>query len=87
MSSNPLVVVPARFSASASAHRYQALSTARTLSEGVLLAGGEPRFSPFMPFAEHLHGELKREHAFRSTWLAARRARRAGRGHIDGFAR
>ena len=42
MSTNPLVVVPARFSASASAHRYQALSTARTLSEGVLLAGGEP---------------------------------------------
>ncbi len=38
----PLVIIPARFSASASAHRYRALSTARTLSEGVLRAGGEP---------------------------------------------
>ena len=42
MSGKPLVVIPARFSDSASAHRYRALSTARTLSEGVLLAGGEP---------------------------------------------
>jgi putative glutamine amidotransferase len=42
MSRNPLVAVPARFSASASAHRYGALSTARSLSHGVLLAGGEP---------------------------------------------
>lgn len=42
MSATPLVAIPARFSASASAHRYAALSTARTLSEGVLRAGGEP---------------------------------------------
>jgi putative glutamine amidotransferase len=42
MSATPLVVIPARFSASASAHRYAALSTARALSEGVLRAGGEP---------------------------------------------
>ena len=42
MSASPLIVIPARFSASASAHRYAALSTARTLSEGVLRAGGEP---------------------------------------------
>jgi putative glutamine amidotransferase len=42
MSAAPLVVIPARFSASASAHRYRALSTARALSEGVLRAGGEP---------------------------------------------
>jgi putative glutamine amidotransferase len=42
MARNPLVAIPARFSASASAHRYRALSTARSLSEGVLLAGGEP---------------------------------------------
>ncbi len=42
MTGNPLVVIPARFSESASAHRYRALSTARSLSEGVLLAGGEP---------------------------------------------
>jgi putative glutamine amidotransferase len=40
--SAPIVAIPARFSASASAHRYRALSTARALSEGVLLAGGEP---------------------------------------------
>jgi putative glutamine amidotransferase len=38
----PLIAVPARFSATASAHRYRALSTARTLSAGVFRAGGEP---------------------------------------------
>ncbi|MGC4112985.1 MAG: type 1 glutamine amidotransferase [Nocardioides sp.] len=42
MTGRPLIVVPARFSESASAHRYRALTTARTLSAGVLLAGGEP---------------------------------------------
>ena len=42
MSGRPLIAVPSRFSASASAHRYRALTTARTLSEGVLRAGGEP---------------------------------------------
>lgn len=42
MPSSPLVVIPARFSEHASAHRYRALSTARALSEGVLRAGGEP---------------------------------------------
>lgn len=42
MSANPLVAIPARFSANASAHRHAALSTARALSEGVLRAGGEP---------------------------------------------
>jgi putative glutamine amidotransferase len=42
VSGRPLIAVPARFSATASAHRYRALSTARTLSEGVLRAGGEP---------------------------------------------
>ena len=42
MSARPHIAVPARFSASASAHRYRALTTARTLSEGVLRAGGEP---------------------------------------------
>ena len=46
----PLVVIPARFSESASAHRYRALSTARSLSHGVLLAGGEPlTIQPFAP--------------------------------------
>ena len=42
MTGKPLVAIPARFSSSASAHRYRALSTARALSEGVLQAGGEP---------------------------------------------
>lgn len=42
MSKTPIIAIPARFSASASAHRHRALSTARALSEAVLLAGGEP---------------------------------------------
>jgi putative glutamine amidotransferase len=42
MAAAPLVIIPARFSSSASAHRHRALSTARALSEGVLRAGGEP---------------------------------------------
>lgn len=42
MSKTPIIAIPARFSASASAHRHRAISTARALSEGVLRAGGEP---------------------------------------------
>jgi len=42
MSRSPIVAIPARFSSSASAHRHRALSTARALSELVLVAGGEP---------------------------------------------
>lgn len=42
MSRRPLVVIPARFSLSASALRYQAVVTARALSAAVLAAGGEP---------------------------------------------
>jgi len=42
MSRTPLIAIPARFSASASAHRHRALSTARSLSEAILAAGGEP---------------------------------------------
>jgi len=42
MPRTPLVVVPGRFSTSASALRYRAVVTARALSEAVLLAGGEP---------------------------------------------
>ena len=38
----PLVAIPARFSQSASALRYQAIVNARALSEAVLRAGGEP---------------------------------------------
>lgn len=42
MSRRPLVAIPARFSASASALRYRAVVTARALSEAVYRAGGEP---------------------------------------------
>jgi putative glutamine amidotransferase len=42
MSKTPLVAIPGRFSASASALRYQAIVTARALSASVLRAGGEP---------------------------------------------
>ncbi len=42
-----------------------------------LLAGGCPRFSPFMPFARSAGGELKRKHALRipavAKWKASRR--------------
>jgi putative glutamine amidotransferase len=38
----PIIAIPGRFSSSASALRYQALVTARALSESVLRAGGEP---------------------------------------------
>jgi putative glutamine amidotransferase len=42
MSRTPIVVIPGRFSTSASALRYRAVVTARALSEAVLRAGGEP---------------------------------------------
>lgn len=42
VSRRPLVVVPARLSASASALRYGAVVTARALAEAVYAAGGEP---------------------------------------------
>ena len=42
MRATPIVAIPGRFSASASALRYRALVTARALSEAVLRAGGEP---------------------------------------------
>lgn len=42
MSRAPLIVVPGRFSASASALRYVALVNARALLEGIREAGGEP---------------------------------------------
>jgi putative glutamine amidotransferase len=38
----PLIVIPGRFSASASALRYAAVVTARALAEAVWAAGGEP---------------------------------------------
>ena len=39
-----------------------------------LLAGGKPRFSPFMPFVKGLSGESKPKHAFHSMFLARIRA-------------
>ena len=42
MTARPLVVIPARFSASASALRYGADVASRALVEGVYAAGGEP---------------------------------------------
>lgn len=42
MASRPRIAVPARFSASASALRYQAEVTSRNLIEAVYAAGGEP---------------------------------------------
>lgn len=43
-----------------------------------LLAGGKPRFSPFMP------GKFKRKHALRLPWLAARKSRKAEGGQVMG---
>lgn len=65
MSATPLVVIPARFSASASAHRYAALSTARTLSAGVLRAGGEPlTVHPWAPDGVVSPDEIERRLGF-----------------------
>lgn len=41
-----------------------------------LLAGGKPRFSPFMP------GHFKAKHALRLPWLARRKARTAEGGQV-----
>lgn len=52
-SRRPLIVVPARFSASASALRYRADVTARALLDAVYAAGGEPLVvHPVAPGAE-----------------------------------
>lgn len=70
MSRAPLVAIPARFSASASAHRHRALSTARALSEGVLRAGGEPlTVHPWAPDAMISPDEVGRRLAFADAVL------------------
>ena len=70
MSANPLIAIPARFSASASAHRYQALTTARTLSEGVLRAGGEPlAVHPWAPAGRVTADDLDRRLGFADAVL------------------
>jgi glycosyltransferase involved in cell wall biosynthesis len=52
------------------------LNASREESER-LLTGGSPWFSPRMPFAPHVGGELRAKHAFRSrvvaSWKAAHR--------------
>lgn len=45
------------------------LNTSQTETDR-LLAGGSPRFHPFLPMAHGLRGELKRKHALRIPWLA-----------------
>lgn len=53
MSRRPLIAIPARFSASASALRYRADVTARALADAVYAAGGEPLVvHPVAPGAE-----------------------------------
>src|SRR4051794_41844905 len=70
MSTPPLVVMPARFSTTASAHRYRALSSARALSEGVLRAGGEPLpVHPWAPDGEPAPAEVDRRLGFADAGL------------------
>jgi putative glutamine amidotransferase len=65
MSRSPLIAIPARFSESASAHRFRALTTARALSEGVLRAGGEPlAVHPWAPEGKVSPEEVGRRLAF-----------------------
>lgn len=45
-----------------------------------LLAGGKPRFSPFMD----IEGRHKRKHALRLPWIARRKARTAAGGQMMG---
>lgn len=47
-----------------------------------ILAGGAPRFVPWMPFAPGLRGELKPRHALRSSVLARRTLRSAHGGVV-----
>lgn len=70
MPKTPLVVIPARFSASASALRYRAVVTARALSEAVLRAGGEPlTVHPWAPGGAADPDEVGRRLAFADAVL------------------
>jgi putative glutamine amidotransferase len=70
VSARPLVVLPGRFSASASALRYAALVTARALSEAVLRAGGEPlTVHPWAPGGVADVDEVARRLAFADAVL------------------
>jgi putative glutamine amidotransferase len=70
MGSTPLVVLPARFSESASALRYRALVTARALSTSVLRAGGEPvAVAPWAPDGHVGVDEVGRRLAFADAVL------------------
>ncbi|HTY72401.1 MAG TPA: gamma-glutamyl-gamma-aminobutyrate hydrolase family protein [Actinomycetes bacterium] len=69
-SPRPLVVIPGRFSASASALRYRALVTARALSEAVLAAGGEPlTVQPSAPRGSVSAGEVAERLGFADAVL------------------
>jgi len=70
MPKTPLVVIPARFSESASALRYRAVVTARALSEAVLRAGGEPlTVHPWAPGGEIGAAEVGERLAFADAVL------------------
>jgi len=70
MPRTPLVVVPGRFSTSASALRYRAVVTARALSEAVLLAGGEPlTVHPWAPDGSVDAGDVGRRLGFADAVL------------------
>ena len=70
MTKTPLVAIPGRFSASASALRYQAIVTARALSASVLRAGGEPlTVHPSAPGGEVDETGLARRLAFADAIL------------------
>ena len=70
MRTTPIVVIPGRFSAAASALRSRALVTARALSEAVLRAGGEPvTVHPWAPDGRISAEEVGRRLAFADAVL------------------
>ena len=70
MSGPPIVAIPGRFSATASALRHRALVTARALSECVLRAGGEQvTVHPWAPDGEVSPGDAGRRLAFADAVL------------------
>ena len=70
MNASPIIVIPGRFSAAASALRYQALVTARALSEAVLRAGGEPvTVHPWPPGSKISADDVGRRLAFADAVL------------------
>lgn len=59
-SSRPVIVIPARFSATASALRYRAVVAARALADAVYAAGGDPWIMhPHAPGAQISYDEVR----------------------------